>query len=238
MELYERMLRELGPEFSILRDVPTEDLEAVAGPCVSEGIRRLRLGQVERRAGYDGGYGTISLLTPGEIERFNGQLSLFTPEGPSKAAKRKPALKQKASVSPGSAVSAAEDALNPQQQQAVTAREQAVAVIAGPGTGKTKTLVEHIAYLVDALGVKSGEITAVTFTNQAAAEMRTRLEQRLGGKRAVSGIPSAPSTPSAGSCWGMSASSVRQRLLPRRNRSSAPPDGRGVLGLCFRACPG
>ena len=188
MELYERMLRELGPEFSILRDVPTEDLEAVAGPCVSEGIRRLRLGQVERRAGYDGVYGTISLLTPGEIERFNGQLSLFTPEGPSKAAKRKPALKQKASVSPGSAVSAAEDALNPQQQQAVTAREQAVAVIAGPGTGKTKTLVEHIAYLVDALGVKSGEITAVTFTNQAAAEMRTRLEQRLGGKRAVSGI--------------------------------------------------
>ena len=60
--------------------------------------------------------------------------------------------------------------------------QRVVAVIAGPGTGKTKTLVSRIAYLIEEQGVKPEEITAVTFTNQAATEMRQRLEQRLGGK--------------------------------------------------------
>ncbi|MFR3920725.1 MAG: hypothetical protein ACLTYN_00875 [Dysosmobacter welbionis] len=62
--LYEQMLHALGPEFSILREVPVEDIAHTAGPCVAEGIRRLRAGQVERRAGFDGEYGVISLLTP------------------------------------------------------------------------------------------------------------------------------------------------------------------------------
>ena len=53
-------------------------------------------------------------------------------------------------------------------------------MVAGPGTGKTKTLVDRIAWLVEEQGVRPGEITAVTFTNQAAAEMRQRLEERLG----------------------------------------------------------
>ena len=61
-------------------------------------------------------------------------------------------------------------------------------VTAGPGTGKTKTLVARIAWLVEERGVRPGEITAVTFTNQAAAEMRSRLEQRLGGKRAAAAM--------------------------------------------------
>ena len=68
------------------------------------------------------------------------------------------------------------------------AEEPAVAVIAGPGTGKTKTLVARIAHLIEQRGIKPDEITAVTFTNQAAAEMRARLEARLGGKRAVRGM--------------------------------------------------
>ena len=42
LEQYERLLQTLGPEFTILRDVPIEDLQREAGPCVAEGIRRLR----------------------------------------------------------------------------------------------------------------------------------------------------------------------------------------------------
>ena len=57
-------------------------------------------------------------------------------------------------------------------------------MVAGPGTGKTKTLVDRIAWLVEEWGVRPGEITAVTFTNQAAAEMRQRLEERLGRRTA------------------------------------------------------
>ena len=187
MELYEQLLAELGPEFPILREVPVEDIGRIAGPCVAEGVRRLRMGQVERRPGFDGEYGVISLLTPGEIQRLQGQLSLFGAE----PAKKKAAKRElKASVNAPAAETSVPETrtLNPQQRAAVTAEEPLVAVIAGPGTGKTGTLVERIAWLVEERGVKPREITAVTFTNQAAAEMRERLEHRLGGRRAVAGM--------------------------------------------------
>ena len=71
--LYETLLRELGTEFSILRELPVEDIRRAAGPCIAEGIRRLRAGKVERRPGFDGEYGVISLLTPSEIQQLSGQ---------------------------------------------------------------------------------------------------------------------------------------------------------------------
>ena len=90
------MLRKLGPEFSILREVPVEDIARTAGPCVAEGIRRLRAGQVERRPGFDGEYGVISLLTPGEIARFSGQISLFGLDLPAGKPKPRRELKKHA----------------------------------------------------------------------------------------------------------------------------------------------
>lgn len=59
---YLRMLKELGPEFSILREIPLEEIEHVSGSRVAEGIRRLRSGQVERIPGFDGEYGKIRLF--------------------------------------------------------------------------------------------------------------------------------------------------------------------------------
>ena len=67
---------------------------------------------------------------------------------------------------------------------AASAEEATVAVLAGPGTGKTHTLVERVAWLVEERGAKPSELTAVTFTNRAAGELRARLEGRL-GKRAA-----------------------------------------------------
>ena len=75
--------------------------------------------------------------------------------------------------------------MNEGQLAALTASAPVVMVTAGPGTGKTRTLVERIAWLVEQQGIRPEEITAVTFTNQAASEMRSRLEQRLGGRRVV-----------------------------------------------------
>ncbi len=53
-------------------------------------------------------------------------------------------------------------------------------VIAGPGTGKTHTLTGRILHLVEKDGVKPESVWAITFTNRAADEMKTRLEDRLG----------------------------------------------------------
>jgi len=66
------------------------------------------------------------------------------------------------------------DGLNESQRLAVTAQDRAVLVIAGPGTGKTMTIVRRIAYLLYQ-GVRPEDIIAITFTNRAALELRNRL---------------------------------------------------------------
>lgn len=179
---YEALLTRLGPEFHILRTAPLEDIKQLAGACVAEGICRMREGRVELSPGYDGEYGKVRLLDEKEIEILSGQLCFFG-ENP---AKKKPeaAPRQKArKAAPAEAASLPAAVLNEQQQKAVDAPEAYVAVIAGPGTGKTRTLAAKIAALLEA-GAKPSQITAVTFTNKAAREMRQRLNQF--GRRARS----------------------------------------------------
>ena len=90
-----------------------------------------------------------------------------------------------ATAAPPGDLSAWLAALNPAQREAATHTEGPLAIVAGPGTGKTRTLTVRIAHLIRELDVAPASILALTFTNKAAEELRDRLGELLGAEQAA-----------------------------------------------------
>ena len=190
---YEDLLQQLGPELPILRSLPPEEIAAIAGNCVAEGVRRLREGQVKWQPGYDGVYGRCTILTQEDRDRINGQAFLFSGFGAENAAAPEKTCVKKTETQERSVAAPQKNDLHPyglsaEQWAAVCCPAPEVAVIAGPGAGKTRTLISRIAWLVAEKKVPPEQITAVTFTNKAAAEVRQRLEQQFADQQLTSRI--------------------------------------------------
>jgi DNA helicase II / ATP-dependent DNA helicase PcrA len=105
--------------------------------------------------------------------------------------------------------------LNEAQRQAVTAPLAPTLVLAGAGSGKTRVLTHRVAWLVQVEGVSPHGILAVTFTNKAAGEMRSRIEAQLG-------LPSAP-------LWIGTFHGIAHRLLRMHWREAGLPQGFSIL---------
>jgi ATP-dependent DNA helicase Rep len=74
--------------------------------------------------------------------------------------------------------------LNPAQREAISYLDGPLLVLAGAGSGKTRVIVQKLAYLVEKCGYSPRNIAAITFTNKAANEMRERVGKLLAGKDA------------------------------------------------------
>ena len=280
-----KLVAALGPEIEILTTVPHDDLTRAGGSLLAEAIARLRRGDVVRDAGYDGEYGTIRLMQPGELtatgalfdipelaparpattgtpsapnpsrkhtappttpitpdtpettealEAIEVSETIETPEatglpaaagasevaaGASEVAAGASEVAAEASetdaasevaaeasetdaasagatgvaagasdvpqvVAAGQEAAALLEGLDPEQRAAASAAGP-VLIIAGPGTGKTRTLTHRIAYLIASGKVRPGQCLAITFTRRAAGEMRLRLTALLGPRAAA-----------------------------------------------------
>jgi DNA helicase II / ATP-dependent DNA helicase PcrA len=107
------------------------------------------------------------------------------------------------------------DGLNEDQRQAVGSPLGAALVLAGAGSGKTRVLVHRVAWLIQVEGASPNGILAVTFTNKAAAEMRSRIETLLG-------LPS-------GAMWLGTFHGLAHRLLRIHWREAALPQSFQIL---------
>jgi uncharacterized protein (TIGR00375 family) len=181
----QKLVERVGPELTVLRDAPLEDLDREGPPLLAEALRRMRAGEVIRQAGYDGEYGVVRMFNEEERLRLLAQTAFaFTGVAVAPAEKTKAA----SAMRPASEETATDHLGGPnlEQEAAIAHDEGPLLVVAGPGTGKTRTLVERIARLLRDRAAAPAEITAITFTRKAATELRERLAA-LPGTRA-SGI--------------------------------------------------
>jgi DNA helicase-2/ATP-dependent DNA helicase PcrA len=201
---FESLLARLGPELYILQDAPFADIEQAGGPLLAEGIRRMRAGELHIAAGFDGEYGVIQLFEPHERDLFAGQISFAPaprkkqsvpptertvthqplpgpePDSPSTGLWAQAALfDSPASSGPDSSLLTG---LNQEQRTAAQCIDAPLLIVAGPGTGKTRTLTHRIAHLIQEHNHPPDSILAITFTNKAAAEMAERLVALVGNE--------------------------------------------------------
>ncbi|MCP4167224.1 MAG: UvrD-helicase domain-containing protein [Chloroflexi bacterium] len=205
---YQRLLTDLGPELAILLDLPLDQIAGSAGDKLAAGIGRMRLGEVNAIAGYDGEFGIIKLFDRGDSERVP-QMNLFGDElaassqehqelSPDDVLQNTPqshlTIDNSQLTVPKPPVSTTQlpipetpnlhssllQSLNSAQGAAVETTDVPLIIVAGPGTGKTRTLTTRIAYLIQKRSVAPESILAITFTNKAAGEMAERLETLVG----------------------------------------------------------
>lgn len=195
---YMQLIRKAGSEFNILLHNDLDDVKTIGGEVLSEAIRRMRNREVHIKEGFDGEFGIIRVFLEGESDNYLHSASLFE-ESKEEYSTQNPLplvsfnLKAFRKLNrpeteipagplkePGSVTDYQEDhgigsELNAEQSKAAGHERGPAMILAGPGTGKTKVLTTRIAYLIKEKEVKPESILAITFTNKAAQEMKTRL---------------------------------------------------------------
>ena len=211
---YMKLLARLGPELLILRETLLEEIAAVGGERLAEGIGRMRRGEVIAQPGYDGEFGVIRVFGAARVSE--AQMGLFAETDATQdaddaehAERADAPASSDLSTSSGSIrvhprpvfetnitsipiheiasvyevthhASRITSSLNPEQRAAALCTDAPLVIVAGPGTGKTRTLTVRIAHLILEKTVEPENILAITFTNKAAGEMRERLNGLLG----------------------------------------------------------
>ena len=174
---YAKLITLFQSEFSLLLDVPIEDIERKSTPLIAEAVRRIRENKVIRKPGYDGEFGVIKVFAEGERDKIAGQMNMFAPLVRAKKKTKKATAATPLAPAAIKVVKKKVQRLNREQQAVVDDTAAIVVVKAGPGTGKTHALVQRVVRVVKE---HDQPCTVISFTNKAADEVRERIEQALG----------------------------------------------------------
>ena len=206
---YQQTVQKLGTELDILLHLPLDEIERKTRPVLAEAIRRMRNREIIVQEGFDGEYGIIKVFRPGETltyETGNALFQIDTPvppkpralidfdlKGIQKLLHQKEemlniAAENETMYTTGKTTEVTFDNLNAQQFEAVQHINGPSLIIAGPGTGKTKTLTSKIAWLIGNHYANPEEILAITFTSKAAGELKERLKKLPGSRSNTSEV--------------------------------------------------
>jgi uncharacterized protein (TIGR00375 family) len=201
-QAYQSALDKLGSEFNILQNLDSAAIEKAGISLLPEAVERMRHQEINVIPGFDGQYGRVKIFKDHERARLMGQKSLFNisipppSESETTPSKKSGPVYQKIlpDTGPGklkkdktkdlnTGPQTLFSQLNDRQRRAVEHPDGRLLIVAGPGTGKTRTLTMRIAHLMIRKDVSPDNILAVTFTRKAAREMQHRLHAILGDAR-------------------------------------------------------
>lgn len=159
--IYASLINEFQSELKILFEVPEQEIKKIS-PKLSEAISLMRQGKVQKIPGFDGQYGRIFI--------FDEQ----------KSKSKKTTWEQSRIISKEDKEVATNNVnYNEEQQKAISSDDTPILVVAGPGTGKTRTLIGRTLYLIKQQKVPSSKILLISFTIAAANEIEQRLSNLL-----------------------------------------------------------
>jgi len=190
---YHSVIEKSGSEFSLLLDMPVDEISRSCNEALAEAVKRMRNGEVYIKEGFDGEFGRIKTFRDNEAKSFRQSASLFSDlTGAKRSAApvrslinfdiseyRKLNEPGRTETGDKTKISAILRELDIEQEKAAEHFKGPGLIVAGPGTGKTRVLAYRAANLIRNKGVRPENILAVTFTNKAAEEMKNRLRDIL-----------------------------------------------------------
>jgi superfamily I DNA/RNA helicase len=169
---YHQLIPLVGNEYNLVEKLPLETIEKI-DPYLARAVSNIREGKVTAQAGYDGEFGVIQALTEQDFTELAGQTQFFATTAVGGKKKKDHAETRRKS---GVRESASNTVFTPAQEKIINApADENILVHAGPGSGKTRVLVERIRQLMSR-GVAPESVLVLTFTNRAVDEIKQRLD--------------------------------------------------------------
>jgi uncharacterized protein (TIGR00375 family) len=195
---YFQLIKNFGNEFNILLNFSVDEISKNADTLITEAVRRMRNREIIIKEGYDGEYGIIKVFDDGEIEKFLSRKILYTSDSQKNVIRKQRQLfdfdiiefkKLKENYKVNNEIQQVNESdekypygLTRQQYEAICHSDGPSLIIAGPGTGKTRTLAYKVSHLIDEKNINPENILVITFTNKACDEIKDRLSSILGNE--------------------------------------------------------